>query len=290
MLEYIILYNNEEGKDVATDESSNHGAHSQEWIVSGEHGQSSEFIMNKNLLSSNQGTDLSLVLSHKNVPEQGGSGDLISNIILDGSMQTRHAEWAKAFEAATQRRTEVLMPENLENMWAIGRNYKKKLRKTADSGIQATEVTGPMSGKALMQPPLPRLQQKTQSVDLSIDPLSRSIELNKELFPKGSSTIHELENAAPSSPHENRSTLKRSNSTSDLKVQSNLGDMFTTEGNAPIINEYYSADTRKLNVQNTGSSSDVVLRREGHIPKLRCHVWPLISLLFFVIFYLELPC
>lgn len=269
LLEYIMLCN-EEGKGVATDQSSNHGAHSHESALSGVHDQSTEFNMNKNMLSSNQGTDLSLVLSHKNVLDEGGSGDLITSTAQDESMQTRHAEWAKAFEAATQRRTEVLTPENLENMWAIGRNYKKKMRKTADSGIQASEVTGLVSDKGLKQPPIPRPQQKIQY--LCMDPLSRSLELNKELLPKGSSTMHKMENSAPSSSHENRITLKRSNSTSDLKVQSNLGDVFTTEGNAPIINEYYSADTRKLNTQSTGSGSEMVFRREGYIPKLRCHV------------------
>ncbi|KAI7757532.1 hypothetical protein M8C21_017078 [Ambrosia artemisiifolia] len=41
--------------------------------------------------------------------------------------------WARALEAATQRRTEVLQPENLENMWTKGRNYKKKIQKQIES-------------------------------------------------------------------------------------------------------------------------------------------------------------
>lgn len=51
---------------------------------------------------------------------------------LSGSVQdepTRSSPWARVFEAATQRRTEVLQPENLENMWTKGRNYKKKSQK-----------------------------------------------------------------------------------------------------------------------------------------------------------------
>ena len=44
-------------------------------------------------------------------------------------MQSHPVEWARILEVATHRRTEVLTPENLENMWAKGRNYKKKENK-----------------------------------------------------------------------------------------------------------------------------------------------------------------
>lgn len=44
-------------------------------------------------------------------------------------IQPRAAEWAVLLEAATKRRTQVLTPENLENMWTKGRNYKKKTAK-----------------------------------------------------------------------------------------------------------------------------------------------------------------
>ncbi|CAM0874562.1 unnamed protein product [Alopecurus aequalis] len=47
-----------------------------------------------------------------------------------GSMaQPRQADWAVVLDAATKRRSQVLAPENLENMWAIGRNYQKKMVK-----------------------------------------------------------------------------------------------------------------------------------------------------------------
>ncbi|XP_039173618.1 uncharacterized protein LOC120296039 [Eucalyptus grandis] len=44
--------------------------------------------------------------------------------VPEESKLPRAADWAMVLEAATQRRTEVLMPENLENMWSKGRNYK----------------------------------------------------------------------------------------------------------------------------------------------------------------------
>ncbi|XP_019708437.1 uncharacterized protein [Elaeis guineensis] len=39
----------------------------------------------------------------------------------------RAAEWAGILDAATKRRSEVLAPDNLENLWTKGRNYKKKM-------------------------------------------------------------------------------------------------------------------------------------------------------------------
>uniref|UniRef100_A0ACD6A1D6 Uncharacterized protein n=1 Tax=Avena sativa TaxID=4498 RepID=A0ACD6A1D6_AVESA len=45
------------------------------------------------------------------------------------TVQPRQADWALVLDAATERRSQVLAPENLENMWAIGRNYQKKMVK-----------------------------------------------------------------------------------------------------------------------------------------------------------------
>lgn len=304
MIEYVILaYCNEGFKDGATDQSPNVESQNREHSVSGEHGQSSESNLRKKIRPDNQGTDLSLSLSqpnHKRVLELGGSGDLLSSTLQEESIHTRHAEWAKVFEAATQRRTEVLTPENLENMWTIGRNYKKKLQKKAASGSQAAEITGsvastfPTKGlvievqkqkpetyiriedKVSLQLP-PRPQQDTRPTDLIINPLSSSQKLNEEVFPKGGSTSHELDKTASVVSHENWNRLKRSNSTSDLKVHSKTEDMFVSKDSTPFINEYYSADINKLNVQSLMSSSDMVIRREGqHVPKLRCRVQPLI--------------
>ncbi|KAK6136819.1 hypothetical protein DH2020_029442 [Rehmannia glutinosa] len=295
LIEYIILAYNDEGFKDVTDQSPNAEGHNRQPTVSGEHGQNSESDLRKDAPNS-QVTGLSLPqFDYKRVLESGGPGDLLTGTMQDEPTYTGHAEWAKVFEAATQRRTEVLMPENLENMWTIGRNYKKKLQKKAATGSHHSEATGLMSGpfttknlvtevskqkpeaysqvedKVSMQLP-PRPQQDTRPTDLSIDALSSSQELNKEAFSKGSSSVHELDKTATVVSHENRNKLKRSNSTSDLKVQLNLEDMLVSKGSAPIINEYYSADVNRLNVHSMMSSSDMVLRREGHVPKLRCRV------------------
>ncbi|TXG64572.1 hypothetical protein EZV62_011566 [Acer yangbiense] len=51
-------------------------------------------------------------------------------------LHMRSADWAQMLEAVTQRRTEVLTPENLENMWTKGRNYKNKDQKSVKAGFQ----------------------------------------------------------------------------------------------------------------------------------------------------------
>lgn len=287
MIECIILaYNNEGFKDASTDQSPNVGDHNYEPQNSGEHGRSSESNLKKDMPPINQDTDFSLTqLNRKRVLNPGVSEGLLSSTMQDQPIHARHAEWAKVFDAATQRRTEVLMPENLENMWAIGRNYKKKIQKKSAAGLQAPEVTDSVTELPKLKPVMyPRIEDKdsmklpprplkeTRPNDLNLDALSSSGEFNTELFPKGSSVIHEVENPAVVS-RENRNKLKRSNSTSDLKVHVKPEDMFDSKGSAPIINEYYSADVNKLNVRSLMSSSDTALRREGlHVPKLRCRV------------------
>lgn len=54
--------------------------------------------------------------------------DSNSNFQLNTSsyLQSRPADWAQALDAIRQKRTEVLAPENLDNLWTKGRNYRKK--------------------------------------------------------------------------------------------------------------------------------------------------------------------
>ncbi|KAL3614167.1 hypothetical protein CASFOL_042241 [Castilleja foliolosa] len=275
LIEYIILAYNDEEFKYTTDQSPNvDGRNYQQKTPTGEQSQNSESDLRINTPSDNQETSLALAqLGYKRKKlEKGGSVTVLA--MQDETIETGHAEWVKVNENRTQRRTEVLMPENLENMWTIGRNYKKKLEKKAEvTGV----VNSPFSTKNMasedkvsMQLP-PRPQQ---------DALSSSQELNKEVFRKGISAFPELENtaaaaaaaAAAAVSREDKSKLKRSNSTSDLRIQPKLDDMLVSRGNAPIINEYYSVDVNKLNVHSKSSSSDIVVRREGHAPKLRCRV------------------
>ncbi|EPS67595.1 hypothetical protein M569_07179 [Genlisea aurea] len=218
LIEYIIAYNSDGFQDVATDHSSHMETHNSDKTVSGEQG------------------------IHNHVSN-------VFSSMEDGNIQAPHADWAKAFEAATQRRTEVLMPENLENMWTIGRNYKKKLQK---SGVgQKTP--------SKKHPPRPQLD--SISTDLLVGSLHQSDNVDEVVLEKGNFTGYELENTGVVAL-EKRNKLKRSSSTSDLNVISNIEDELNGKGHVPIISEYYSADVPKINVISQPSRSDVVLNHE----------------------------
>ncbi|CAM6069457.1 unnamed protein product, partial [Sphagnum tenellum] len=58
-----------------------------------------------------------LVEETKNLCSGPGHGEL-------GSVT--HSDWAQVLDAVTQRRTQALTPEHLDNLWAKGRNYKKR--------------------------------------------------------------------------------------------------------------------------------------------------------------------
>ncbi|KAG8364285.1 hypothetical protein BUALT_Bualt19G0112500 [Buddleja alternifolia] len=252
LIEYIILAFNSEGlMNFFTDQSPNVEGHKSDHRVSGENGQNNESNMRKNTSSDYHGDDL--------CPSGNTMHDEPSH---------PQPDWAKVFDAATQRRTEVLMPENLENMWTVGRNYKRKLQKKAASGLQAPETSHGREDKESVVS-----QQDTRSIDLHTHALSKSQYLSKKEFPKDGSIILELENNANIVSQENRNKLKRSNSTSDLEVQSEPGHNFTSQSSAPLITEFYTSDVNELNIHSLKSSLDMVLHSEvPHVPKLRCRV------------------
>ncbi|KAL8540327.1 hypothetical protein ACS0TY_001798 [Phlomoides rotata] len=208
--------------------------------------------------NSNQGTGVPPSPFNENWElESVASGNSLSTV-QDEHMHPRTAEWAKAFDAATQRRTEVLMPENLENMWAIGRNYKKDFHKKTVSDIHVPEAW---------------IQQETRSTDLNLDGLSGSQDLNSNVLPKEVSAINDMENNASLVTHEDRDKLKRSISTSDIEVQSKVESMFTSNSSASLTTESYNADVNKTDVYSLKSNSDMVPHSEVlHAPKLRCRV------------------
>ena len=92
-----------------------------------------------------QGTDLALVRIDDKKETYSDC-----NRYEDESMQPRPADWARILEAATQRRTEVLTPENLENMWTKGRNYKKKESKHVKAGFQESIPKGSLTTNSVL--------------------------------------------------------------------------------------------------------------------------------------------
>lgn len=294
LFEYIILAYNDE--DIVSDQSSKVGSRNCDQTVAREHYLSSESNVKQSVPSAIEGTDLSLSrFDNKKALKSNTSRNFSANNIQDEPLDPPPAEWAKAFNAANQRRTEVLMPENLENMWAIGRNYKKKLQKKAAPRPQASECTGSLSmtvpQKQLfahipIQKPKTSIEsedknyrklltrpQQDKPTNSSIAAFGCSKDLDQGFFLKKESTIEELEETAVVTSHENRNKLKRSNSTSDLQIHPRLEDTLASVGTASVIAEYYSADAKKLSVHSRKSVSDVVIHSEGlHVPKLKCRV------------------
>ncbi|CAM6072937.1 unnamed protein product [Sphagnum tenellum] len=51
------------------------------------------------------------------------------------------SDWAQVLDAVTQRRTQALTPEHLDNLWAKGRNYKKReIAKTTSLGATVSQA------------------------------------------------------------------------------------------------------------------------------------------------------
>ncbi|XP_057445164.1 uncharacterized protein LOC130737420 isoform X2 [Lotus japonicus] len=194
---------------------------------------------------------------------------------------TGSADWAQMLEAATQRRTEVLMPENLENMWARGKNYKRKGNKKAkdhatdhslpDRNLaQETSVSKPGTyavpeGKSSSHPlhtvgsdPLINIGNTTRS-ESSPDP-------EKELSFGADHQVDEGNDIKDHTSSKHTIPLKRSSSSSVLGIQPHNG--------WSIVSEFYTPDLEKRGEGLRGKSgSDMVVRREGlSVPKLRCRV------------------
>lgn len=288
LIEYIFLASNDEvGKQAGDDHSPSADSHKRDHVVSADQQQYGEASLKKNASSQTltQGTDLSLS-SYENARKLSSDASVnsIPNLNHDDALQHRSAEWARVLEAATQRRTEVLMPENLENMWARGRNYKKKAQKLASSGAQspAAKGLGKSSGLHTKNEEKEVSEASTRMESRALahtaarpPPDSQQINYPRELdkvasFQGGC----EFKNTTGLIDSGNKVKLKRSNSTPDLTVQPNTQIASTSQSVGPIISEFYSTNLAgHKQVTNAKSSSDMVLSNEGqHAPKLKCRV------------------
>nr|TKS05298.1 uncharacterized protein D5086_0000133950 [Populus alba] len=211
-------------------------------------------------------------------------------------MQPHPVEWARILEVATHRRTEVLTPENLENMWAKGRNYKKKENKNVKAGVpksmakssvtNTTATTNLGKSMPINSNTMPtKMEEKTLlhlTHGLSLDTLTshenrdgRQFTQNgsQELSFEGSRVGGEWENADNLASNENRGGIKRSNSTSALEALPGKKKVFTGDGGGSIISEFYSPESHRSAEHAVKKVSDIVLRSEGpYSPKLKCRV------------------
>nr|XP_043626437.1 uncharacterized protein LOC122597914 [Erigeron canadensis] len=210
-----------------------------------------------------------------------GSHIRVTGVVQAETKQLRSADWARVLEAATQRRTEVLQPENLEDMWTKGRNYKKKAQKIDQknaarglkSGIDKNSgkemsskklETSTSIGRASGQiPPKPRLdgqldaQRRDQYLDGGQTHMLTLDDRVEEDYAVGGGR---------------KSTFRKSNSASDLDKQIMVDTAYPDQVSRSIISEFYSANAGRNDGSHVNVASDKVLRIEGYNPKLKCRV------------------
>jgi sorting nexin-13 len=182
----------------------------------------------------------------------------------DLHVQQHSADWARSLEVATQRRTEVLRPENLENMWTKGRNYQKKEYKKS---LKKGSSTGAKENAVAQLPPKVSTDKQSQA--------QMAEEFSKSSLHDGGHQIYEADVRKESRSDGNKNRLKRSNSTSDLNLrpETSLALLGVSEG--PLITEFYTTDFIKHNDNyiSDNKSQSIVLHKEGqHCLKLKCRV------------------
>ncbi|XP_021896635.1 uncharacterized protein LOC110813701 [Carica papaya] len=239
----------------------------------------------KGLSSNNQEADMTLAKF-----DDGKKLPMDHKTYEEEAVHPQPADWARMLEAATQRRTEVLTPENLENMWTKGRNYKKKEYKKAvekgstincsvstrpvdkEMNIDRSRTSSGAEDKAMAG------QEMGLNLDIQLDDANKDRKLSPQDFNKASSfeggLLNDEKNAIDCLSDGNKNRLKRSNSTSDLKPQPGLKKAFVGDAGGPIITEFYNPDFVKHNDEHGSKKTlNLILQSEGlHAPKLRCRV------------------
>ncbi|XP_022746553.1 uncharacterized protein LOC111296480 isoform X2 [Durio zibethinus] len=184
----------------------------------------------------------------------------------DESMQPRPADWARILEAATQRRTEVLAPENLENMWTKGRNYKKKENKYVKAGFQESIPKGSATKSAVLmgisgsEISSNKIGTSTGREEKNVMRLMPGLSLDTQLFDGNTTGTKLASEFNKSSSFEGDQLVNKFNVARDVR--------------GPIMLEFYSPDFGMHSEDYSSKiASNTVLRNEGpHIPKLRCRV------------------
>ncbi|KAK7308559.1 hypothetical protein VNO77_42176 [Canavalia gladiata] len=180
------------------------------------------------------------------------------------------ADWAQMLEAATQRRTEVLMPENLENMWTRGRNYKMKENKNIKVGFQDPSTKNPATDSSLPD------GNSSPHLALSLDPLlnvgstnrsESSSDPDKEFSCEADHQVDEAKDIRDVTCNKHKDPLKRSNSASFLRIKTHKA------GGSPRLELHTPEYERHGDGFRGKSGFDFVSRREGQfLPKVRCRV------------------
>ncbi|CAK8571207.1 unnamed protein product [Lathyrus sativus] len=205
-------------------------------------------------------------------------GDQSSNAPTHNHNNASSADWAQMLDAATQRRTEVLMPENLENMWARGRNYGKKSRKNAKAGSYAKAKHSSADNslfdkhfahETLVTKPgetLHTVGSDSTLYNVIAAVLESSADNDKNLsFEADHQQVDEATDIRDLGSNKHKLPLRRTESTSVLGAQSHKGGL--------NVSECHSPDFKKREWFWGKTASEMVIRKEGQgVLKLRCRV------------------
>lgn len=215
-------------------------------------------------------------------------GEKSTEVSLQGTQKnsvhhlpSRPADWAVALEATTKRRTEVLAPENLDNMWTKGRNYQKKTAKL----IQAGALLGSVNATSGLVTPTPQAGSPGKELVANMSDSIKGIDENYMAhlmhgIAKNEHISYDPEKKqcmemALSCQNEkntgklvtsNKIQLKRSSSTSDMDT-----NFLNRKGESTSSKENHRQDSAKLTDEE---SARVVPHMEGylHTPKIKCRV------------------
>lgn len=298
LIEFIILALKDYSGEVIHDKPDDISSHLHDHSTVGIN-QSGETQLKKPISSSNQ-------LSHGALTKISDHGEKYLSASEPGhihmyqgdSVRNSHppsSDWARVLDAAQQRRTQVLAPENLENMWARGRNYKtktEKIYKAAASGPKKTTLafeSSPyvlnrgneklihMHGNSLGAEAKSDVQELHGSP--TVDEIGRvhvkghlSQDLNKGPSIEGGQLADEWDDASQSVKG-NKTTLRRSSSTSDLKNHLDIDKKNSSEGEAMGSKEFHIPYLGKEE-RSLISTSALRFHNEGlsNAPKLICRV------------------
>ncbi|CAO2153175.1 unnamed protein product [Urochloa humidicola] len=218
------------------------------------------------------------------VTSEGGKSK-VSEDDHDSAIQSRQPDWAVVLDAATKRRSQVLAPENLENMWAIGRNYQKKIIKAdhssrlKGSGGSDNSPSAGAVGKELSS----NFNERMASVDdkYMVNLMQSTNRNAQSAFVTGShplalqnknevkpKEVDQVNYSSKEKTHETsnsaKAQLKRSSSTPDIEKR------YLGKSNQPMVSSE-TGNVRKNHdekVAGPASHTEVLL----HVPKIRCRV------------------
>ncbi|KAF5187985.1 phox domain-containing protein [Thalictrum thalictroides] len=283
LIEYLVLKaDDDKDKNVDDGNLAGESSHTHDLYVSPRPTRNSEHSSAKSMDASNRQGDVASTKLNNQVEK---SSSTLKSSIRD-PLQPRPADWARVLEAATQRRSEVLAPENLENMWTKGRNYKTKRNSNVKARLVPLSVKKNSGTKSSI--PVKNLESTNPGSHVGTDDKAvvqvthgshlesqhSDVVSIKRLSFIGVDHADEPEDHTIRPANENKTPLKRSSSTSALSNQTDTAKTIVSEGGGAIISEFYFPEFGRHKEEETLIASDMVFHGEGvlHVPKLRSRV------------------